>query len=143
MPLPGPPPTPQQLAALPQWAQRHIEKIAGERDVAIQVLRRFEDKQAKTNTFYDEMACIGNGHRELAPNAPTSLRCYVPATRIGFTVATDLNGDDVEVMLYHNEEDKRLEISLPRDFSHMCCYGPGQLHILHSPYVPFSKRNKC
>jgi hypothetical protein len=132
-------PTPEQIAKLPQWAQQYINKIDGERFQAVRALKRFEDKQTPSTAWYDEFMSIGEGK---GGKGPTTHRFYIPATRLGFSVAKSANGDPVEVWIYHNEEEQRLELTLPRDFCHMHAFGPGQLHIVHSPYDPFFKKKK-
>src|SRR4051812_30574244 len=104
MPVHGPPPTPQQLASLPQWAQRYIDKIEGERNQAIKILNRSQDQQTKSTVFYDEFSSLGDNPTPGSPNAPRSLRRFVQTRRLGLTVAKDRNGDDVEVMIFHDDE---------------------------------------
>jgi C4-dicarboxylate-specific signal transduction histidine kinase len=53
-------PTQEQIAKLPQWAQRHIETLDRQREAALRALRQFTDEQTASPFSFDEHACIGN-----------------------------------------------------------------------------------
>lgn len=68
------PTTPEMLAKLPLWAQKHVKCIEGERDMARRALSTFQNTQTPTAISYDTHV---PGTLE-KPNA-THAVCYVPA----------------------------------------------------------------
>lgn len=44
-------PTPEQIAKLPKWAQRHISSLSRERVAAVEALKKATDNQTESNVW--------------------------------------------------------------------------------------------
>lgn len=69
-------PAQEQVAKLPQWAQKYIKGIEGERESAIRTLNEAQDKQTKSNIYYEDHICTGEAQ------GPTEKIFYVQSRSI-------------------------------------------------------------
>jgi len=70
--------TPEMLAKLPVWAQKHISELTRERKVAVQALNKYCDDQTPGPISIQEMECTGE---EQGPSFKTR---YIQARRATF-----------------------------------------------------------
>ncbi len=69
-------PTPEQLAKLPQWAQKHINDLVQERKVAVNALNSYIDNQTPSKFYVEDYHCLGE------QRGPTQKRKYFDTRRI-------------------------------------------------------------
>ena len=63
------------ITNLPKWAQKHIEDIQRQRDVAVQELNYYVDNQTPSQVWYDDYECT-------EPGPPVMRRKYIQTNRI-------------------------------------------------------------
>lgn len=113
-------PTKAQIEKLPVWAQERIKCLERERDSAVEKLLEFNDEQTESNVFVQDTVCIGEGTsgRESDPEkkvGPTFVRRYLQTSRVHFR----LPRTDMEMEVFVNEEEQRVEIRAPRGYPYI------------------------
>lgn len=124
-------PTKAQVAKLPVWAQNHINRLESERDAAINKLLEFHDEQTETNVFIQDHVCIGEGtngrETDLAKKGgPTFVRRYLQTKRVQFR----LPREEMEMEVYVNEPEQRVEVRTPRGYPLIEMVGGNHFYIL-------------
>ena len=93
------PPTPEQLAKLPKWAQEHIADLERRVVLAERTLQEYNDSQTPSEFFYEDFNRMGGN------DSTKSIRRYIQTYRM--TVERD--GVQVDVLL--RQDDPGIEIS--------------------------------
>jgi len=86
------PPTPEQLAKLPKWAQQAFHDLSRERDVAVRELNQWIDHQTPSEISIDEHPCLGEGNS----NGPSFKTRFVQGESLTFKHA----GIELSVNIY-------------------------------------------
>jgi hypothetical protein len=113
-------PTKAQIEKLPVWAQDHIKHLQSERDSAVKKLIEFQDEQTESSVFIQDHVCIGEGTHGLEPDptkkgGPTFLRRYLQTKRVQFA----LPRSEMEMEVFVNEEEQRVEIRAPKGYPYI------------------------
>lgn len=74
--------TPDLIAKLPKWAQAHIAEIQGQRDTAVDALKRYVDNQTPSRIFVTDLVCTKKG-------GPDFNKIYIQAPREEVTFDLD------------------------------------------------------
>ena len=93
-------PTPEQLAKLPQWAQKHLADVKRQRDVAIRALDAYVDSQPPSPFYTEDLACTGE------QSGPTIRKRYIQA----HALCVDHDGVHLDIIL----RDKQIDLSWGR-----------------------------
>jgi hypothetical protein len=124
-------PTNVQVEKLPVWAQEHIRRLERERDSAVEKLMEFKDEQTETNVYIQDHVCIGEGTngREKEPDkksGPTFIRRYLQTNRVQFR----LPRSEMELEVYVNEDEQRVEVRTPRGYPYIEPHGNNLFHLV-------------
>jgi hypothetical protein len=124
-------PTNAQIEKLPQWAQQYIRRLEGERESAIKKLMEFNDEQTPTGVFIQDHVCIGKGvsGHETDPDksgGPTYVRRYLQTKRVQFA----LPRSEMEMEVFVNEEEQRVEIRAPKGYPYIEPIGNNMFYLV-------------
>jgi hypothetical protein len=109
------------------WAQDHIKDLEREREQAVKALKTQVDGQTKTNVYFDDHACIGqNLQTGQRGGGPTFVRTYIQSKRVLFA----LPRSEMELEVYVNEADHRVEFRAPRGYPYIEPHGNNLFHLV-------------
>jgi hypothetical protein len=124
-------PTKAQVEKLPVWAQTYIKHLESEREAAVKQLLDFNDEQTETNVFIQDHVCIGeatNGRKDSdkGSGGPTFVRRYLQTKRVQFR----LPRSEMEMEVFVNVEEQRVEIRTPRGYPYIEPQGSNLFHLV-------------
>jgi hypothetical protein len=124
-------PTQAQLSKLPVWAQTYIKHIESEREAAVKQLLEFNDTQTPSNVFIQDHVCIGEGtsgrkEEGKGSGGPTFVRHFIQTKRVQFI----LPRAEMELEVFVNEEEQRVEIRTPRGYPYIEPHGNNLFHLV-------------
>jgi hypothetical protein len=124
-------PTKAQIEKLPVWAQTYIKHLESEREAAVKQLLEFNDHQTESNVFIQDHVCIGEGTSgRKAPGegsgGPTFVRRFLQTKRVQFR----LPRAEMEMEVYVNEEEQRVEVRTPRGYPYIEPHGNNLFHLV-------------
>jgi hypothetical protein len=124
-------PTKAQIEKLPVWAQTYIRHIESEREAAVNKLLEFNDEQTETNVFIQDHVCIGEGTsgRKVegdGSGGPTFVRRFLQTKRVQFR----LPRAEMEMEVYVNVEEQRVELRTPRGYPYIEPQGSNLFYLV-------------
>lgn len=124
-------PSEAQIKKLPVWAQDYIKHLESEREAAVKQLLEFNDHQTESNVFIQDHVCIGEGTSGRkkpgeGSGGPTFVRRFLQTKRVQFR----LPRAEMEMEVYVNEEEQRVEVRTPRGYPYIEPHGNNLFHLV-------------
>lgn len=113
-------PSDAQIKKLPQWAQAYIKKLESNRNDALEMVRKFQDTQTKTNIYTEETPQLNlTGGPSFVPN-------FIQAKRIYFKLPRCAE----EMQVFVNEEEGQIELTFPHGYPYLELAGQSRVNVV-------------
>ncbi len=91
------------IKKLPVWAQKYIERLESEREIALRKLNEVLDTTTPSAFYIDELECTGEGKG----SEPTVKRQYIQAYKISCAA----HGIELDVSIFASNDKKAIKLS--------------------------------